>query len=63
MATRTPIVISSMTNDEQVLYAQKMIAMVDEQIACRPESKVFDQEHIDLVAAKNHYILMAQGQA
>lgn len=56
----TQIIISSFTKEEQVQYAQKMIALTDERIAERGVSSRFDQVLADLLQAKTHYILMLE---
>ncbi len=52
-------VIPSMTADEQVSYAEQMLAVINQRIAERPKSNVPDQILNDLIDAKTYYITLA----
>ena len=62
---QTLIILAGMSAREQIDYASKMIALVDERIACRAESKIPSTPNIErmlqeLLNSKAHYIVLLE---
>jgi hypothetical protein len=62
MKTKIPKVLPHMTPQQQIAYADELLALTEEQIATQQSLEVKDIARINgLLEAKVHYILVREG--
>ena len=62
MKTKIPKVLPHLTPQQQIAYAEQVLALTEEQLAIQQSLEVKDNARINgLIEAKVHYILVKEG--